>query len=499
MKEEKIVMCPYRIYKDRYAGMYQTGEYHPDTKSIELYVPEGEELDLSEMKAEPENRKEDSSVMYLTDNKGRPIGNVFNFRLYLSSGEMAGAVRYNDFTGQIDISKDLPWGSKAGSLWTDGDLVQLRAMMEVIFRKVGRQDLADAVLAVAKDHAYHPIREYFNTLPEWDGTERLDRIFCKYAGADDTDYVRTVTRKNFTACVARVFEPGIKHDEMVILYGGQGIGKSSIFRIMGGNWFCDSLTSFGDKNSMEQLSTAWLIEIPELNSLTKRDSEDVKAFLSKQMDSYRPAYGRYTEYHPRQCVFFGSTNVRECLKDWKNRRFWLVNCDKRKQEVRPNSGELEAERDQIWAEALYRYRCGETLFLDDKMAEVAEAMAEDHRARHPWEDTIADYLSIWINKDDYKKAANPQDRHYVIVGAFGSQPVLNEWVTEERRKMNYFQLESVCTQQIWREALGQTTDMRIQDSKIIVQILGELGWEPVGTRRFTFYGNQRAFRKKQEA
>ena len=504
-----LPQAPHRTY-----GSRSTNRPYPDAKRLSDPVKEP-----------PNDDNPDFDAAFMHNDKGQLICNVRNFATYLTRYQaLKEGIRYNEFTGQIDITRDLPWGTKAGSIWTDGDLVQLRSQMELLFRRVGRQDLVDAVLVAAKQNAYHPIRHYFDHLPVWDRKERLDRLFVKYAGAKDDSYVRAVTRKSFVACVARVYEPGCKHDEMLILFGGQGIGKSSIFRIMGGQWFCDSLTSFGDKNSMEQLSAAWLIEIPELNSLTKRDSEDVKAFLSKNMDSYRPAYGRYTEFHKRQCVFFGSTNVRECLKDWRNRRFWIIDCEKSRQEVRPNSGLLEEERDQIWAEALFRYHEGETIFLDDRMAAVAERMADDHRARHPWEDTIKDYLSIWIPKNMYESAETLAGRHEAVVKAFSAQPTDTEIKARAQEAMSmqgggiikpdftfpstlrtwyqtwYLKIEQTCVKQIWTEALGMAEkDLRIQDSKVITQILDELGWVPIGSRRFTFFGSQRAFRKKADS
>jgi predicted P-loop ATPase len=170
--------------------------------------------------------------------------------------------------------------------------------------------LKEALIAVAADRAYHPVREYLDSLPEWDGIERLDRLLIDYLGAEDNLYSRAVIRKTLAAAVARIYEPGAKFDSVMILNGPQGIGKSTFFAKLGLGWFSDSLTitDMRDKTAAEKLQGYWLLELGELAGIKKTDVETVKSFVSRTDDKYRASYGINVESHPRQCVIVGTTN-----------------------------------------------------------------------------------------------------------------------------------------------------------------------------------------------
>lgn len=250
------------------------------------------------------------------DTQGNPIKSMKNLRTMLENDpRLKGKLRLNLFSGRIDVAGEMPWRRPGTSgTWSDDDAAQLRIYLEPFFGKLAKNDILDAVAAAASDQAYHPVRDYLNSLA-WDGTPRLDALFIDYLGAADTAYTRAVTRKAFVAAVARAMTPGCKYDTMLVLVGAQGRHKSTILAKMGGDWFSDSLRTFGDKDAMETIQGTWLNEVAEMQAMAKAEVDAVKMFLSKTNDYYRAAYGRYTADRARQCVFFGTTNSKECLTD----------------------------------------------------------------------------------------------------------------------------------------------------------------------------------------
>lgn len=159
----------------------------------------------------------------------------------------------------------------------------------------------------------------------WDGEERIADIFHEYLGAESTSYAKEVSRIHFTACVKRIFENGCKYDNVIILVGKQGVGKSEFIKRIGGDWYSDTLDNVQGKDAYEQLQGMWIMELGELAALNKKESETIKHFIGKREDNFRSAYAKRTETHKRQCVFWGSTNTYEFLKDMTgNRRFFPI-------------------------------------------------------------------------------------------------------------------------------------------------------------------------------
>ena len=258
-----------------------------------------------------------------TDDRGKkflPLPSNFGLILRNDRG-LRKAVAYDLFTGRTVLQRDLPW--RAAGIdpnWNNNDYNGLIEYVDTNYRGLtGKTALMDEADHVFSQNNYHPVRDYLNAL-EWDGKERLDTLLVDYLGAEDNPLTRAMTRKHFTAAVARVMQPGCKYDYVLTLIGPEGSGKSTLVRLMARDaWFTDSLT--------RQLRGKWLVEMGELTNYKKSTSEAYKAFLSKQDDSFRPAYGRKTETYPRQCVFFATTNERAFLKgDTGNRRFWVVEC-----------------------------------------------------------------------------------------------------------------------------------------------------------------------------
>lgn len=417
-----------------------------------------------------------------TNTQGEPIKSMKNLRNILSNDpQLKGKLQLNLFSGRVEVNGKLPWHRPGVSrVFGDEDGAQLRIYLEPIIGKMPKNDILDAVAAVASDQAYHPVKDYLKGL-EWDGEPRLDRLFIDYLGAEDTPYTRAVTRKAFVAAVARILAPGCKYDTMVVLVGGQGRHKSTILAKMGGTWFSDSLRTFGDKDAMETIQGTWINEIAEMQALAKADVDAVKMFLSKTSDYYRAAYGRYTTERPRQCVFFGTTNSRDCLTDTTgSRRFWVIDIDavgRTKNVFR----DLEGERDQLWAEALTYWKMGESLYLPPELEAVARQVQEEHRARHPWEGMIADFLreeipEDWPQWDEAKR------------GMWRSGGMVYDGQKTPRSR--------VCAAEIWCEVLGRKRgDMRQADTRMINSLLERVpGWVSVGVREAGKpYGKQRCF------
>src|SRR5690625_5125763 len=245
-------------------------------------------------------------------------------------------------------------------------------------------------------HQYHPVRDYLDEL-EWDGVERVGRLFIDYLGADDTEYVREVTRKMLVAAVARVFNPGVKFDHMLVLVGRQGIGKSYILNLLGREWYSDTLDTVQGKEAYEQLHGVWVMEMGELTATKKADIEAIKHFITKQEDNYRVACGRHTRSFPRQCVFFGTTNDTEFLRDRTgNRRFWPVTVG-RNPIIKDMWAELtKSEIDQVWAEAVTAYQNKEALYLDTEMSLIAAEIQEEHVEESSKTGMIKEYLDILL-------------------------------------------------------------------------------------------------------
>ncbi|AEE92540.1 Virulence-associated E family protein [Tepidanaerobacter acetatoxydans Re1] len=422
------------------------------------------------------------------DNRGELKNTLTNMSLIIKHDPALAGIYYNQLRDGVDADGELPWKRlKAG--WNKTDDANLAGYIDARYKLYSPGKLRDAALKVAVERARHPIREYLNSLPKWDGVERLDRILIDYLGAEDSEYVRAVTRKTLVAAVARVMEPGIKFDYMLVLNGPQGIGKSTLFNRLGGEWFSDSLSiaDMRDKTAAEKLQGYWIVEIGELAGIKKIDEETLKSFLSRQDDKYRAAYGYAVEDHPRQCIIVGSTNkTTGFLRDLTgNRRFWPVRV--------PGSQNLKPwdlkDVDQIWAEAIVRYRAGEKLFLEGALEETAQKVQLEALESDDREGLVREYLDRLLptNWDEMELS----DRRGFIRGDGFSDSIKGE----VKRQM-------VCTLEIWCELFcKEPSAMRKIDSYELNAIMRKIeGWEQSDkTVRLPIYGKQRVYiRLEQE-
>lgn len=435
---------------------------------------------------------EDWQAQLELDKKGQVKDSLTNIATIIRFDPLLQNIVFNEFKGTLDVIGPLPWTQvKPG--WSDADMANAKLYFERVYGIWSPAKFKDALLAVVSaERTYHPVREYLDSL-EWDETERLDTLLVEYMGAEDTPYVRAVTRKALCAAVARIYEPGIKFDSMLVLNGPQGMGKSTFYALLGKEWFSDSLSiaDMRDKTAAEKLQGYWILEIAEMNGIKKVDVETVKSFLSRTDDKFRQAYGTVVESHPRTNIIVGSSNSDSgFLRDITgNRRFWPVDVTGR---GRRHPWELE-DVDQVWAEAVVRYRAGEELFLKGAVAADAvrhqlDAMESDDR-----EGIIEDYLTRllpegWENMDLFQR------RSYLGGGEFETGNLTGTVVRER-----------VCTLEVWCECLGkERANIKRSDSYEIEGILNKLGWQVIDTNRHgktrrPLYGPQKTFvRAKSE-
>lgn len=403
---------------------------------------------------------------------------------------LKGNLAYDEFSHRPVILGDLPWeNAKKGSLWSDNDESALFYYLESVYDIDSPGKVRDALGVIMKRHRVHPVKDYLKSL-EWDGVERLETVLIDYLGVSDTKFDRTVTRKALTAAVARIFRPGIKFDYMLTITGPQGAGKSLLLDKLGGDWFSDSLTTVQGKEAYEQLQGVWLIEMSELSATRKADNEAIKQFLSKREDIFRVAYDRQISVFPRQCIFIGTTNDHDFLRDRTgNRRFWPVVVD----ESRRNEGllkELSKETvDQIWAEAVVNYKRGEKLYLEEEdMQQEALRRQELHREENPTFGLVKEYLDKMIPEDWYDRDLS--QRKLYLDGDFGHSD-------------KTMQRDRTCALEIWVEVLnGDPKNFRPVDARNINDILREMpGWEHHRGSPLSFgkpYGRQRAFVRKKD-
>lgn len=285
------------------------------------------------------------------------IGNFI--RILTNDPLLAGRFASNELAGKPEITCPVPWDQNVGVrqwLW-DVDMPNLKTYCEAYYQLNSHNALSDAVHAVLAQNRYDPLVQYLEGL-QWDGVRRLDTMLVDYLGSPNTEYVRQATRRTMMGAVARALQPGIKFDTMLIVNGRQGIGKSTMWSVLGGQWFTDTLTTFEGQKAYEAIDGRWIVEVGELSAMTKSETNSCKAFLSKSTDSYRKAYAKDVMSYKRRCIMVGTSNASSYLTDnTGERRYWPVDtgvlaCTK------SVFSELARERDQLWAEAVHYWKHG---------------------------------------------------------------------------------------------------------------------------------------------
>lgn len=304
--------------------------------------------------------------------------------------EWQGVLAHDEFARTNMVMAPPPWrrasNDWAPAPWTDRD--DALATEWLHYQKIGVSvgDVTRAADAIAKETSFHPVRDYLDGL-EWDGTERLDGFAAGYLGTERTEYYASAGRCIFIAAVARIRQPGCKVDHVPILEGPQGALKSTTLRALFHPWFSDDLAELGSKDAQMQSSGVWCLEIAELASMRRAEVERVKAFVSRRVERYRPSYGRYVIEVPRQCIFIGTTNADEYLKDETgSRRFWPFKCG------RIDLAAVERDRDQLWAEAAALHQKGASWWLNGNASSSALIEQAKRYVDDAWAEDIANYL-----------------------------------------------------------------------------------------------------------
>ena len=410
-----------------------------------------------------------------------------NLVLIIKHDPALSGIAYNEHSERLETLSEVPWKRlKAG--WSMGDDANLYFYLENNYKLWSKSKCQEALLKVAIERSFHPVKEFLKSLPQWDNVRRVDTLLIKYLGAIDNEYVRAVTRKTLCAAIARVMEPGIKFDTTLILNGPQGIGKSTIFSKLGGKFFSDALSiaDMHDKTAAEKLQGSWILEIGELAGIRKVDEDTLKSFLTRQDDKFRASYGRVVEEHPRQCIIVGTTNQEAgFLRDTTGgRRFWPVkvkgNCEFKPWDIK--------DTEQIWAEVLMLYNSGESLILDSSLADVAESAQIDAFESDEREGLVREYLdtllpSNWDEMDLYMR------RKY-----FSGNTDLEE------KPVGTVIRQNVCISEIWCELFGKdASSLKKIDSYEIGGIMRKIeGWDKYNGNkssmiRIPIYGLQRVF------
>ena len=416
------------------------------------------------------------------DKRGDLVNDLRNLGLIMANDRFMKNIVFNQLADGMEITGEVPWGGKIPRFWRDVEDAQLIWYVDQNYGTFSARNYEIAVTKFADDRSYHPIKDFLKTLPPWDGVPRVDALLIDYLGATDSPYVRAVTRKTLCAAIARIENPGIKFDAMLVLNGPQGIGKSTLIARLGMQWFSDSLTlsDMDSKTAAEKLQGYWILEIGEMAGMKKADLEKVKGFISRQDDKYRAAFARRVTSHPRQCIFFGTTNNESgFLRDITgNRRYWVVTT--------PGAGKkrvwdlAQDEVNQIWAEVL-TFR-EETLYLPAELEEQAKRAQADAMEHDEREGIVRMYLETllpenWDRMDLFSR------REYLrgddISGVKGTV----------KRK-------TVSNIEIWCECFGNTKEsLRPTDSYMISSIMARIEeWKRTKDRvSIPIYGQQRVY------
>ncbi len=420
------------------------------------------------------------------DNRGNYISSSTNISLiFKHDPRLKEAFKQNLFDNKRYIFRTLPWrGIKKPEPIKNVDYSGIRNYIETIYGITGVQKIDDALALEFEKHSFHPIKDYLTGL-KWDGNERIDYLLIDYFGAVDNIYTREAIRKSLVGAVARIFNPGVKFDMVLTIIGPQGCNKSTFIDKLGKDWYSDSFTTVHGKEAFEQLQGAWIIEIAEMSGFRKSDNEAVKLYVSKRVDTFRPAYGRSPEDFPRQNIFIGTSNTRQLFTDpTGGRRFNPVDVvvdDIIKSVWR----DLDAEVNQIWAEAVALYKAGEKLYLSPEAESIARLEQTSHSETDERRGLIEFYLDRELPKD------------WATRGLDERRMFLND---PEAYSEKGVKRDRVCMVELWCECLGKNKEdadrYKTRDINDIMKSFPDWEYKPT-TANFGAYGKQKYYQRKK--
>ncbi|MEF9966870.1 virulence-associated E family protein [Anaerorhabdus sp.] len=440
---------------------------------------------------EKEQIKEDYDWMkeLEVDKRGNYESTSFNFKHILRNDlKLKNIGGYNSFTRQVEVTGKLPWNeNKFIRRWDDFDDAGIRSYIEDIYKLASPGKLQDAIAVVQKEREFNSVKDYLEPLV-WDGQERIDLLLVDFLGAEDTSYTRGVTRKTLIGAVARIYHPGCKMDNSLILVGKQGTGKSTFVQRLAkkNEWYSDSLFTFNGKEALEAVQGKWIIELAELAAIKGSEIEKVKQFITKTVDDFRGAYKRNSESNLRQNIFIGSTNEREFLRDATgNRRFWPVDIG-----IIDNKLDLFKDFnskyvDQVWAEAKEAYLSGEEWHADKELSQLAYEHQENHSEESASLGLIREYLerNLPDDWDDMK-----QDERLEFFQGYSNH------------KEGTYKREKVCLMEIWLECFGgnkkDLTRIKQLELSGIMKQLKDWEYSSNPLRFKGGYGRQKGYTKK---
>lgn len=425
------------------------------------------------------------------DGNGAYVKSIENVMIALENDpQLKGRIYMNTFTQRPIAVEPLPWGShKAAKTnntfdWTDADDAGLLAYLEKLIGLRTKSTMVTALDNYRAEHQFHPVQAYLSTLT-WDGIPRIETLYQTYLGAEDNAYVRAAAKMTFVAAITRIYCPGTKFDFTTVFVGDQGFGKSTFIAQLAKyhEWYTDDIKAF-DKTAIENIQGIWIAELAELSAMKHSELETAKAFLTRQSDRTRLAYGKYAVSLPRTCIFFGTTNTHNFLRDSTgDRRFLPIDigvCPKTKSIFY----DLPKEVDQLWAEALYYYNERKTpLTLPDDILAYAKAEQEAHFDRSESQGLIEAFLERPIPRD--------WDTYTL------DQRILYLADTATKRT-DLVPRKTVCALEIWCECLGGRKE-NFQKGKsydICNSLRRVSGWHQQSTpRTHSIYGKQRGFER----
>ncbi|SCX96592.1 virulence-associated E family protein [Butyrivibrio sp. INlla14] len=396
-----------------------------------------------------------------TDYKGCIKQTNKNCRYVLKNDPiLKNAIRYNELNERIDIVSEMPW-RRVGKALCDVDEANIIAYVETYYELKLDKVITRNIKTVAYDNPYNPIKEKWESLA-WDGTERVRHALHHFLGADETELNYQALRLFMLGAISRVYDPGHKFDYMLCLVGGQGAGKSTFLRFlaMDDRYFTDDVKRLDGDDVFEKLQGHLIIELAEmLAAIRAANAEEIKSFITRQTDTYRIKYDKYSSEHPRKCVFAGTSNKRQFLPPDKsgNRRFIPIECNLNKAEVHILENEDESRHyiEQMWAEMMVVFKSGDfTLTLSKELQAELEALQEGFTPEDPIETQIINFLEE--TSEDY-----------------------------------------VCTMMLFYEGLGHAS-FEIPKKWESIEI-GEImdqkvnGWKKISSHKFEKYGTQRAW------
>lgn len=403
-----------------------------------------------------EGAKSGVSLLPDGDPKGLQIKPTIDNFVRLMTNHYGDNLRLNEMTGKPEYRRNGEWRE-----WTDTEESRMRSYFESTYSMYSQNKLSDALLIYFQNHRVNPLLEILEGLV-WDGKPRVEQFLHDVMKVEDSEYTRECSRLIFAGGVHRAYRPGCKFDDMIVLIGGQGAGKSTIVRWLNiEDQFYQEIKTIAGKEGIEAIRGVWIGEVAELMAMTRvKEAEAVKAYITSQKDSYRPPYQKNVQTIPRRCVFIGTTNNPQFLTDKTgNRRFYPVRCGADGYKLLDHEEEVRAYIRQAWAEAVHRYKEGNLQPFARK--EVLEQIRAAQEA---------------AMEDDWR------------IGQ------IEQYLEDTKKKPN----DTVTVIELWHRALNNPDEIKPtrKDSIEITQIITNIpGWVACANPVRTTWGRQKAFKK----